>query len=222
MKYYKKYYRRIVGIPSIDFVVSPTPSKGWIIELYGSAAMLLAHHAIAEAAGRGLVAVVHVQDFGGFDPYLVRRLARARGVSVDNVLIARAFRLQDVAPLVEEASRTGARTVVVIDPYHYTPRSPRDYWRLTPITAALRNAARRALVVVANRVGKYGRLLPEGGNFHHHSVHVIVRAWETGRGVMLELVKHPYKPAPRRALATWAEVGVAWRWAGRRSLLEYL
>ena len=212
---------RVTGIPLVDSLLDPVPPRGWIVEFYGGASRLLAHHAIAEAASRGRVAVVHVQDFGGLDPYLLGLLARARGASVDEVRVARAFRLQDVPGLVREAAATRAETIVVVDPYRFAPRSPTGYQKLTPITAALRAAAGRALVVVANRVSQYGWRSPEGGSFHHHSVHVALWARVRGRSLLLDLVKHPAKPTPRRRLVPLASVAWAPAWRGG-GLLEYL
>ncbi len=215
---------RVTGVPSLDNLVQPVPESGWVVEFYGERRLagLVGHHAIAEAARRGLVAVVHVQEFGGLDPFLVQRLARARGASVDNILVARAFRLVDVPKLLADAVETGAKTIVVVDPYLYSPATPIAYDRLTPLTAALRRAAGDALVVVVNRHSKFGRWRPEGGNFHHHSVHVMVRLHTGSRGVLAELVKHPAKRVPERRHVSWQELGVAWLWAGPRPLQEDL
>ncbi|WP_131160410.1 hypothetical protein [Aeropyrum pernix] len=212
----------VTGVPSLDRLLSPVPSSGWVVEVYGGAARLLAHSAVAEASRRGRVAVVNVQDFGGFDPYLAARLSRMRGGDPGNILFARAFRLHDVASLVLEASSTGAGTVVVVDPFRFAPRTPLAYSLLTRITGALRAAARRSMVFVANRVTQFGRARPEGGHFHHHSVHVIARAEWRGRGVFATLLKHPAKPVPQAALAPEPELGVRLLWAGQRPLEEYL
>ena len=214
---------RLTGIDGLDRLVSPL-RRGWIVEFYGGEATLrlVYHRAIAEASRRGRVAVVHVQEFGGLNPYLLSRLARIAGGSVDNIVVSRAFRLGDVAGLIRRAVETGAETIVVVDPYLYAPRSWRGYARLSPITAALREAAARATVVVANRATRYGsHWLPEGGGFHHHSVHVMVRLQPARRGVLAVLVKHPWKKAPRMTLVPSSEV-VGLSWVGRRPLLEYL
>lgn len=214
----------VTGLPSLDTLLEPL-RRGWIVEFYGyeGGVRLVYHHAVAEAARRGMVAVVHVQEFGGLNPYLLTRLSKIRGSDPENILVARGFRLADVPRLVDDAVETGAETIVVVDPYLYAPRSWRMYSLLTRVTAAIRRAAGRARVVVANRATRFNKgYLPEGGSFHHHSIHVIVRLDPSRRGVLATLVKHPARRVPARSLIHNAELVVAGRWVGQRPLAEYL
>lgn len=214
----------LTGLPSLDTLIEPL-ARGWIVEFYGyeSGVRLVYHHVVAEAARHGRVAVVHIQEFGGLNPYLIARLARVRRSDPGNILVARGFRLRDVPRLIEEAFETGAETIVVVDPYLYAPRSWRLYDLLSSITGALRRASAKARIVVANRATKFNSgFLPEGGNYHHHSVHVIVRLDPSRRGLIASLLKHPGKRVPRRSLVHMAELVVAGRWVGQRPLLEYL
>ncbi len=214
----------VTGLPGLDALVGPVP-WWWIVEFYGDRRVtgLVAHHAAAEASRRGTVVVVVVQDFGGFDPYLARRLAKRKRGSPDSILVTRAFRLTDVPDAVEEALFHAPEAIVIVDPYLYAPRSPHGYQALTPVTSAIRRASQHARVVVANRATRYGRgVSPEGGGFHHHTVHVLVRLRESRRGVQATLVKHPGRPVPRHALVPYTELEVYSSWAGPRPLLEYL
>lgn len=214
----------LTGLPSLDALIEPL-QWNWIVEFYGSerSVRIVYHHVVAEATRYGRVAVVHIQEFGGLNPYLIARLAKVRRSSPENVLVARGFRLRDVPRLIDEAVDTGARTLVVVDPYLYAPRDWRMYSLLNRITGALRRASEKARVVVANRATRFNSgFLPEGGNYHHHSVHVIVRLDPSRRGLIASLLKHPGKRVPLRTLVHLAEVAVAGRWVGQRPLLEYL
>ncbi len=214
----------ITGLPSLDYVVEPL-RRSWILEFYGGeeTIRLVYHHVIAEASRHGRVAVVHVQEFGGLNPYLIMRLARVKGGVVDNIIVSRAFRLRDVPRLILEALKVNPETIVVVDPYLYAPKTWISYHRLTPITGALREASKNARVVVANRVTRFGSgWLPEGGGFHHHTVHVIVRLQPVRKGVLAILVKHPSKRVPLKSIIPRPELVVGWRWGGQRPLLEYL
>ena len=215
------------GIPSLDTLLRPV-QEGWIVEAYGDGepVSLVMHHSLASLSRGGTVALVNVQDFGGVNPYLVRRLSKLYGGSPERVLLVRAFRLRDVPAAVEAALAEGPAALVVNNPYLYAPRSPSKYSLLTPVTAALRRAAQRVRVVLVfnrpTRLGPRG-MAPEGGNFHHHSVHVIVRLRRARRGVYAELVKHPHSRVPRHTFIPWPELAVGERlWGGQRPLLEYL
>ncbi|MEB3760133.1 MAG: DNA recombination/repair protein RecA [Desulfurococcales archaeon] len=217
--------KKLTGVPSLDYLIGPV-RPGWIVELYGweQGVRLVLHHAIAEASKRGPVTVVHVQEFGGLDPYLLRRLVRFRRGYEDNILVARAFRLQDVPGLIREAVSTGSHTIIVSNPYLYAPRSWTSYDKLTPITSALKEASLHdRYVLVFNQSTRMGKgKFPEGGQFHHHTVHVIVRLVARARGLYATLVKHVARPVPRSITVPMSELEVGFRWDGQRHLLEYL
>ncbi len=217
--------KKLTGVPSLDYLIGPV-RPGWIVELYGweQGVRLVLHHAIAEASKRGPVTVVHVQEFGGLDPYLLRRLVRFRRGYEDNILVARAFRLQDVPGLIREAVSTGSHTIIVSNPYLYAPRSWTSYDKLTPITSALKEASLHdRYVLVFNQSTRMGKgKFPEGGQFHHHTVHVIVRLVARARGLYATLVKHVARPVPRSITVPMSELEVGFRWGGQRHLLEFL
>ncbi|MCD6323674.1 MAG: hypothetical protein J7L55_01000 [Desulfurococcales archaeon] len=183
-------------MPLIDRLASPV-FTGWIVEYFGDWGVvnLLMHRVIAaNAAGDG-VAVVLVQDFGGFNPYLVRRFCMFFGTDFSKVVVSRAFKLEDALAALSAALREGFSRVVVADPYLHLPQDPRRYWEATPLTAGLRALAQGgAEVAVFNRVSRFGSYRPEGGNFHHHSTHVMIRFRKGRRGIRVDLVKHPLKP----------------------------
>jgi len=213
----------VTGIPGLDRLVHPAP-PGWIVEFYGDWRLvdLIAHHAAAQAAARGKTVIVHVQEFGGLNPYLLARLARARRGTPDNILIARAFRAADIPRLVGEAARLGADTIIVYDPYLYTPRDPARHHTLTPITAAIRGAAQHATrILLFNRHTPQGRR-PRGGHYHHHTTHIITRITRWSKGIAATLIKHPARATPATARIRMAELAVTMSWGGQRPLTEYL
>jgi len=198
----------LTGIASLDHLINPV-KRNWLVEVYGEeeSVRITYHHIIAESSKHGLVAVAHIQEFGGLNPYLLARLARMKGGLIENIVVSRAFRLRDVANLIMNAVKQGAETIVVVNPYLYSPRKWTSYSLLTPVTAALRRASREAQVIVANESTKFGRReLPEGGNFHHHTVHVIVRLGRIRGGILARLIKHPAKRTPAYAMVSWVEV----------------
>ncbi len=206
-------------VPVIDELINPV-FRGWIVEYFGDweVVSLLMHRVIAANSVGGGVAVILVQDFGGFNPYLVRRLCRAFGTDFGKVAVSRAFKHEDVLAVMDVALREGFSKVVVSNPYLHLPSKPEAYWRATPLTARLRALAQGgAEVAVFNRISRFGRLRPEGGNFHHHSTQVMVRLARGRVGVRVDLIKHPFKPGgtayvdlrdiydptPRTTLSKW-------------------
>lgn len=206
----------------LDDLLQPLP-RTWSVEFYGDGRLLrgLLHRVAACRARYGPVAVALVQEFEGLDPYEVRRHARALGSSVDRVYVARAFRLEAVPGLIDSVPATTS-TVVVVDPYLYSPLSPEGYSDLAPVTAAIRRAVARGVnVVVFNSPTRFGTgYRPEGGSFHHHSIHVIARVSRCGkRRLYVELVKHPHRPLGRVCVP---ESEVGYSWGGQPLLLEWL
>ncbi len=213
---------RVACVERLDGLLQPLP-RAWSVEFYGEKRVLhgLLHRVVACRARYGPVAVALVQEFGGLDPYEVRRHARALGSSVDRVYVARAFRLEAVPGLIDSVPATTS-TVVVVDPYLYSPLSPTSYDKLTPVTAAIRRAVARGVnVVVFNSPSRFGSgLRPEGGHFHHHSIHVIARVSRCGRRRLhVELVKHPHKPLGGVCVH---ESEVGYSWGEQPLLLEWL
>ena len=214
---------RLTGIAGIDLLVCPY-RRGWLIDISGPWSITgpVMHRAIVEAAARGRVAVIVVQDFGGLDPYRLNRLMRLRGITDDRILVARAFRHQDVPSIIEEASLLGVGAIVVRHPYMHAPENPREAWRNTAIAGSLRKASQHGVtVLVFNQPSPHGRRVPRGGSLHVHSAHVMIRLEPWRRGVRAELVKHPWRPTPRSSYVSSLELG--WQaWAGQRPLTDYL
>ena len=155
-----------LGIESVDRLLEGNER----VEFYGDwdVVLYLAHRAVAASAP---VNVVVVQDFGLFDPFLVKRLQRVLGNSGE-VYVRRAFKAEDVKATIESFEGD----VIVIDPYHHR----KNY---TEITSALR----RAVWAFTREV----KGLPQGGAFNHHSMHVIVKVSRGKWGYRFRFVKHP-------------------------------
>lgn len=213
------------GIPQLDRLTEGVPSH-WVVEFYGDWKVVnaLLHRAAVLNSGNGLV-IALTQEFGGLNPYLINRLAKAFGMTTDNIFVARAFKLEDTVELLKELRNSPVMTVFVVDPYLHTPQKPSGYWRASKITALIRTLVEkhRKEVTVFNRISKFGKYLPEGGSFHHHTVHVMIRLTLTAsnRWVRAEIVKHPIRPwtevkfpkkylttpeAPAHTLAEWIPI----------------
>ncbi len=158
-----------LGVESVDRLLEGNER----VEFYGDwdAVLFLAHRAVAASAP---VNVVVVQDFGLFDPFLVKRLQRLLN-NEGEVYVRRAFKAEDVKATIE--SFRGE--VIVVDPYHHRKA-------YTEITSALR----RAVWVFTREV----KGLPQGGAFNHHSMHVMVRVSRGKWGFRFRFVKHPLLP----------------------------
>ena len=158
-----------LGIESVDRLLEGNER----VEFYGEwdVVLYLAHRAVAASAP---VNVVIVQDFGLFDPFLVKRLQRAIN-NPGEVYVRRAFKAEDVKATIESFDGE----VIVIDPYHHG----KSY---TEITSALR----RTVWAFTREV----KGLPQGGAFNHHSMHVIVRVTRGKWGYRFRFMKHPLLP----------------------------
>ncbi|MCE4604398.1 MAG: hypothetical protein F7B20_05490 [Aeropyrum sp.] len=213
---------RVTCIEGADRLLNPLPEP-YAAEIYGSWRLVnsIMHKSIACLSREGPVAVILVQEFGGLDPYLVGRHAKILGGDLSRVLLSRAFKPETIPHAIDSIPE-GVRKAVVVDPFLFAPDSPRDYWRLTPIVSAFKRALGRGIsIAVFNRETAFGRgFLPEGGKFHHHTLHAIARVSRCGaRSLKLELVKHPHRP-PAQTCIPSTEVGVHWDVQPR--LLEWL
>jgi len=184
------------AVPALDHLVTPLPS-GLAVEFFGdwSIVNVLMHRVAVVNAVSDKVAVVLTQDFGGLDPYLMTRLVRVFRARCGEVLVARGFKVEDTLALFDRVLAQGFQKVLVVDPYLHLPNDPRKYWLGTAVTAGIRKLIHGGVeVAVFNRVSKFGTRAPEGGTFHHHSIHVLVRLSKGRLGVRAELIKHPMKP----------------------------
>ena len=158
-----------LGIENIDKILEGNER----VEFYGNweDVLFLAHRAVASSAP---INVVIVQEFGKFDPFLVKKFQRITG-NYGEIVIRRAFKAEDVKPTIDSFQGE----VIVIDPYFHR----KNY---TVITSALR----RNVWVFTREVNG----LPQGGAFNHHSMHVIVRVSSSKWGYRFYIKKHPLMP----------------------------
>ncbi len=182
------------GVPTIDSLVGCVPRPA-IIDFYGNPQLvkLLSYHVAAwwhcrEPVGLG---IVHDRPVS-YDLYFIRNLLRLMRCDEEGFLVARAFRLEDVLEMLEEAEEKGVRNLILYSPYTFSPPKPEDYWRLTPLTGRIRRLYNKGLsIALFNTVSKFGVLLPEGGKMHHHQTHVIVKLEISGeRSYRATLIKH--------------------------------
>ncbi|MGB9784227.1 MAG: hypothetical protein ACP5I2_01570 [Fervidicoccaceae archaeon] len=214
------------GITSIDYLVGCL-QRGIIAEIYGDPDLLFPASYIATASlhckGGAVLGIVQENPLN-YDLYAVRTALRSMKCSEDGLLVSRAFRIEDAVDMIREAMNLPQESLIVFDPYAHSPNLPREYTRLSPLTAVIRSAAGRGKrVVLFNRVTKFGRFLPEGGNMHHHSVTVIVKLEKSGRrSYRATLIKHPTKPQTSisGSLRELYEVGKSW--GGQFLLAEWL
>ncbi len=216
------------GVEGLDRLLGGGLEENSLTEFYSPSLRIvgLLYHRIAVlASAGGRTLAVHVQDFGGLDPYLLRSLARRLGVDwqavEENLRVARAFKLEDALDLLSRASREDSEFVLVFDPYLHVDW--REAWTATPVTQLLRRLAADRTVASFNRCSLDGRgWSPLGGTYHAHSVHAVVRLDPHSKGaVRATLVKHPSRP-PASEWLTVGELGGVSPWAGLPRLSEWL
>lgn len=214
------------GISSIDCLVGCL-QKGIVAEIYGDFDLLLQISYIATASfhcrGGAILGIVQ-EDLLNYDLYAVRTALRAMECSEEGLLISRAFRIEDAVDMIREAIELPQDNLIIFDPYANAPNLPRDYTKLTPLTAAIRSAAVKGKrVVLFNRITKFGKFLPEGGNLHHHSATIIVKVERNGRrSYRVTLIKHPTKPQASVSGSLRELYGVETSWEGQFLLSEWL
>ncbi len=195
----------------LDRFIAPLPEI-WAIEFYGADSVVttLMHRVAACRARRGDVAIALVQNFGGLNPYMLRYFTKVLGSGLDRIKVSRAFRAEDVPTLLRSVPQW-VDTVVVRTPFLFSPQTPEEYSRVTPIVAAIKKLIDSGVrVAVFNTVSKFGRFLPEGGNYHHHVMHAVVRLWEIDRKRFgAEIVKHAWR-GPGATILPKAEVMREW------------
>jgi len=195
----------------LDRFIAPLPDS-WAVEFYGAENLvsIMMHRIAACRARRGDVAVALVQDFGGLNPYMLRYFTKVLGSSLDRITVSRAFRLEDVPALLKSVP-PWVDTVLVRTPFLFSPQSPLEYSKVTPIVAAMKKLVDSGIrVVVFNTVSKFGKFLPEGGNYHHHVMHAVIRLWNIDRKRFgAEIVKHAWR-APGMTVLPKSEVMREW------------
>ncbi|MDK2464105.1 MAG: hypothetical protein QI223_04980 [Candidatus Korarchaeota archaeon] len=216
------------GVEGLDRLLGGGIEERSLTEFYSPSVRIvgLLYHRIAVlASAKGRTLAVHVQDFGGLDPYMLRSMARRIGADwrtvEENLMVARAFKLEDALDLLSRASREESEFALVFDPYLHVDW--REAWTATRLTQALRELAADRTVVSFNRCSLDGRgWSPLGGTYHAHSIHAVVRLDPRPRGlVRATLVKHPSRPQASEWL-TVGELGGASPWEGLPRLSEWL
>jgi hypothetical protein len=189
----------VTGLYPVDNLVGNIP-RHWILEFYGEekAVSSILHYVTAYRSRFGKVLVLLNKDFGGLDPYMVARLARILEGDSLKIDVSRGFRFSDTVEMLGEAAGGygGYESVIIAYPYYHMPRGFKGYSMATLVTGLTRrlvSSGRR--VFLFNTVSRVGRWMPEGGNYHHHSVHVIVRVGRLkGNRIGARIVKHPSRP----------------------------
>ena len=211
----------ITGISIVDDALGHVP-RHWMIEFYGDDRIvdLVMHYTVAFRSRYDTVYLVINTDFGGLDPYLVSRLTRRLGGSIDNIMVSRAFRTNDLIGVLETLENASG-TLVVKYPFTFIAQSLRGYREATRIVGVLRRLSGRLRVVLFNTKSRLGRIA-EGGKYHSHSVHVLVELRRRGDRGYLYLRKYP---GPREGLCSSfpLELLEGWGpWGVQRRLTEWL
>lgn len=193
---------RLTGIRQLDELASPL-YRDWVVEFYGDPGIVLKvmHYMVAYRSGVERVYVLLNAEFGGIDTLYLVRLCRFFNCNLENVIVARAFRLSETVEALRDLCYSVENSlVVVVFPYSYVPKDPAMYSEATKITGLVQRASGRNQLVVFNTVTRHGRYMPEGGSFHHHLVKVIIRLVRRGSSILAELVKHPAKSGGLRSI----------------------
>jgi hypothetical protein len=214
----------VTGITELDELMGYIPSD-WLVEFYGDWKIVnILLHRMVILNAKGGVLVAYTQKHVGLDPSLLKKLSRRleKTWSKGDVLLARAFKVEDTIELLSKISMASQKRVFVVDPYLHIPRTPEKYYVATKVTAGLRKIARAGKeVAIFNRISRYGYLRPEGGNYHHHSIHVMIRLWPTKYGVRATLIKHPLKTTESVIFPYSSLTAASGRWSGQRRLIEW-
>ncbi len=212
----------ITCIELLDVFLQPL-RREWILEFYGDREITqkLMHRVAACLSRYGDTYLYINQLFGGLNPYMLRRIARTIvNADLDRIYVSRGLRLEDFLKLSIRHCR-GFDSVVVVDPYLHTDPAKGFLTQYTLVTSAIRRLSSQARVVVFNRVSRAGSYMPEGGSFHHHTVHVIVRSYLRGRSSCFELIKHPAKDRGELCIDEKIIVEGDPVWVGQHQLLEW-
>ncbi|HIE23848.1 MAG TPA: hypothetical protein EYP68_06430 [Candidatus Korarchaeota archaeon] len=221
--------RRIVlstKIKALDYLLGGGIEEKSLIEFYSPDNRLLSllyHRLAVLAAERGKTLSLYVQEFGGLDPYLLETMAKRLSVPwevVDhNLRIARAFKFEDALELINSVIKEDFEFLLVFDPYLHVEL--RDLHRASRLTWLIKFPSKDKTAIVFNRPVEE-KFSPLGGNYHAHSVHILIRLDPIGkRGtVRIRLIKHPSIP-PTSLLINKKELE-GLKWEGQHLLSEWL
>jgi hypothetical protein len=190
---------KVTGIKQLDELLNPL-DKHWITEFYGDFDLVLRvmHYTMVYKSSENTVYVVFNVEFGGIDTLYLVKLCRIFDCKLDNIVISRAFRLNDAVEILEDLASKNDSIVLLAFPYNYLPFNPAKYTEATRVTGIIAKIAAFNQVILFNTVSKHGNHMPEGGSFHHHVVKVIVKLKQSRGVVYAELLKHPVKQGGRR------------------------
>ncbi|MEM0355625.1 MAG: hypothetical protein QXT88_01915 [Desulfurococcaceae archaeon] len=184
----------ITGFELIDELLTPLPNN-WIIEFYGDEFLVnyFFHTTLAfNSLWRRVYAVI-VREYGGLDPGLLAKLCRIYGCTLTNIMVARAFRIEDLVNILKNTIDSSGNLIAILYPYSYLPNNPSSYWKATLITGLIHSLSSRNQVVLFNTVSKFGNYMSEGGSMHHHIVKIMVKLWRRRDLCYAKLVKHSGK-----------------------------
>lgn len=183
--------RGITGFELIDELLLPLPSN-WSVEFYGDEFLVdyFFHTTLAYNSGWRRVYAVIVREYGGLDPGLLAKLCRIYNCSLTNIMVARAFRVEDLVNILKNPMDSYGNLVAILYPYSYLPSNPSSYWKATMITGLIHSLSLRNQVVLFNNTSRFGNHMPEGGSMHHHVVKIIVKLWRKRDLCYAKLVKH--------------------------------
>ncbi|MDP8003466.1 MAG: hypothetical protein ACP5I6_05510 [Caldisphaera sp.] len=221
--HFAKRMEKPTNIIPLDRLLDPI-DEGKSFEIYGTwrAVLSIAHKTIASLSKYGRVGVIYIQDFGYLDPYLIHKHADMIGGNFDDIYISRAFRRDEIADLINSVKHIGIKSLVIIDPYLFSPQSYLNYSILTPITGSLKELLSYGITVsIFNRETSLGRYLPEGGKFHHHELHAIIKINPYRNGFQAVLIKHYAKRTPIASFISIKELGDERLWVGQHLLQEW-
>lgn len=222
----------VSGFWFIDSLIGGIPWN-WAIEFFGEnekVLNLLFHHVIVYNSRFSRVYVIIYKDFGGLNPYLITRLSRIMNGDVDNVLVSRCFRYMDLVELLSdlvEKDRVENSVLIIYNPFNNVKGDPRDYVEVNRIISFLHRLKSNGWrIILFNKVSANGTYSPEGGNFHHHIVNVILRIEpKDDKWCYVEIVKHPFKRIGFRRSFPYKKLNLGTGdivWVEQRLLTEWL
>lgn len=214
------------GIRGIDFLLGCI-NTNVILEIYGdfSLSMIASYTLASSWACRGkTLLLISQQDPMSYNIFLLNSMLKRKGCIKNNILIARSFRIEDTIELLGLLEYDNIYGLVAIDPYVHSPNSPKKYWELTRLSSHFRILFNNNVnIALFNRINKFGSFLPEGGNMHHHLVHVLLRITRgAGSSYKVHLLKHPSKPNLEYSGHVYELFGGGLEWEGQYQLLEWL
>ncbi len=186
----------VTGFKLLDELVEPS-MRWWGVEFYGDhdITSYILHHTLAFRSRFERVYLVMAQEFGGIRTDLLTRLCRIFECSLTNIYVTRVFSNSELKSALSELAGLDEGLAVVAYPYNYLPKDPSKYFEASSISGLLKKVMESKELVVFNTFTRFGAVMPEGGNMHHHVVKVIVMLRKRGGRVCATLVKHPAKPS---------------------------